>query len=79
MTDTTLTHIEQLVDQLSREEQLRLLEYMAQRLHLTIQPKQPQNLCGIWRDRFPADFNLDAVLSGIREEWKREWPSEMKP
>jgi len=79
MTDTTLTHVEQLVDQLSPEEQLLLLEHLAQRLRQVVQKKQPQDLYGVWRGRFPADFDLDATLNAIRSEWKREWPQEAKP
>jgi hypothetical protein len=79
MADTTLAHVEQLVDQLSLEEQLRLLEHLAQRLRQTAQKRQPQDLRGIWRDRFPVDFDLDAALSEIRQAWEHEWSQGSKP
>ncbi len=66
MADTSLMYVEQLVDQLSLEEQLRLLEHLAQRLRQTVQPRKPQDLYGIWRDHFPEDFDLDAALKDIR-------------
>jgi len=75
MGETTLTHIERLLDQLTFEEQIVVVEHLARRLSQAVQRrKQPQDLYGIWRDRFPADFDLDAALSDIRGEWEREWP-----
>jgi hypothetical protein len=35
--------------------------------------KQPQVLYGVWRGRFPDDFDLDAALKEIRSEWLKEW------
>ena len=78
MADTALDHVEQLVDQLSLEEQLRLLEHLAQRLRQTAQPRKPQDLYGIWRDHFPEDFDLDAALKDIRGVWKQERSQESK-
>jgi hypothetical protein len=73
MGETTLMHIEWLLDQLTFEEQITVVEHLARRLRQAVQKqKQPQDLYGIWRDRFPADF-LDAALSDIRREWEREW------
>jgi len=78
MTNTTLTHIEQLVDDLPLEDQLLLLEHLAQRLRQVAQQRPPQDLHGIWRDRFPADFDLDAALSEIRHAWEHEWSQGFK-
>ena len=70
MAGTSLTHVEQLVDQLSFEEQLRLVEHLAQRLRCKAQQIQPQDLYGVWRDRFPSGFDLDTALNEIRREWE---------
>ncbi|MDQ2731073.1 MAG: hypothetical protein M3Y56_05395 [Armatimonadota bacterium] len=32
-------------------------------------PLAPVSLYGIWKDKFPADLELDAILSSIRGEW----------
>ncbi len=74
MSETALTNVEQLLDQLTFEEQIVVVEHLARRLRQTIQQKQPQDLYGVWRDRFPADFDLDAALGDIRREWEKEWP-----
>ena len=78
MADTTLTHVEQLVERLSTEEQLRLLEHLTQRLRQMAQSRKPQDLYGAWRDRFPEDFDLDAALRDIRNAWKQEWSQDSK-
>jgi hypothetical protein len=77
MNETTLMRIERLLDQLTFEEQIAVVEHLARRLRQAVQKqKQPQDLYGIWRDLFPADFDLDAALSDIRREWEREWLQE---
>lgn len=35
--------------------------------------KIPGPLYGVWRSKFPQDFDLDAVLKEIRSEWLKEW------
>lgn len=56
------------------EEVKEVVEHLARRLRQAVQKqKEPQDLYGIWRDCFPADFDLDAALSDIRHEWEREW------
>jgi hypothetical protein len=77
MGETTLMHIERLLDQLTFEEQIAVVEHLARRLRQAVQKqKQPQDLYGIWRDLFPADFDPEAALSDIRRKWEREWPQE---
>lgn len=73
MSDTTLTRVEQLVDQLSFTDQLSLVEYLAQRLRQATLQKQPQDLYGVWRGRFPDDFDVESALGDIRRRWEREW------
>jgi hypothetical protein len=36
--------------------------------------ERPQSLRGIWEDKFPEEFDLDAALDEIRHEWEKEWP-----
>ena len=75
MSETALMRVERLLDQLTFEEQITLVQQLAWRLRQEVRPKQPRDLYGIWRDRFPADFDLDATLADIRHEWEREWPA----
>lgn len=78
MSETTLMPIEQLLDQLTFEEQIAVVEHLARRLRQAVQrQRQPKDLYGIWRYRFPADFDLDAALGEIRREWEREWSKEI--
>lgn len=81
MSETDLDQIRGLVDQLSFEDKLNLVEHLAKRLRQT--PARvadtaaflkPQDLYGIWRGQIPEDFDLDAALNDIRREWKNEWP-----
>jgi hypothetical protein len=69
-----------LADQLSFDEKLSLVEYLAQQLRqtetpsVTAQAKQPRDLRGIWKGKFPEDVDLDSLLHDIRHEWEKEWP-----
>lgn len=77
MSEVTIMQVERLLYQLPLEEQFTVVERLMQRsrqaLSQTIQRKKPQDLYGIWHDRFPADFDLDAALDEIRHEWEHEW------
>ena len=67
----TLAQIDKLLVKLTLEEQLLVFERLAQQLRQTLQAqKKPQDLYGIWRDRFPADVNIDEVLHDIRRGWQ---------
>ena len=68
MPETTLADVERLADQLPVDEQISLLEHVARRVRLTLPARPPQDLYGIWRDRIPADFDVDAALKEIRHD-----------
>ncbi len=80
MSQTILHQVKQLADQLSFDEKLSLVEYLAQQLRQTETPiatahsKKPQDLYGIWKGKFPDDIDLDSLLHDIRHEWEKEWP-----
>ena len=65
MSSPVLNQIEALLDDLTREEQLRLIDAIASRLRQT-ETRQPQSLFGIWRDQFPAGLDIDEALKEIR-------------
>jgi hypothetical protein len=73
MGETTLNDVERLAGQLPLEEQINLLEYLARQVRLSLASRSPQDLRGIWRGRFPDDFDVDASLKEIRHEWEGEW------
>jgi hypothetical protein len=67
----TLAQIDDMLVKLTLEEQLLVFERLAQQLRQTLQTqKKPQDLYGIWRDRFPANVDLDEVLQDIRQGWQ---------
>lgn len=66
MSANTFQVVERLLDRLTAEEQITMIEQLALRLRQTVRPKPPRNLYGIWKDRFPTDFDLDSTLSEIR-------------
>ena len=73
MSQTTLPRMKVLVEQLSTVDQLELVEHVMQKLKTTLPARKPRYLYGIWKGRFPDDFDLDAVLKEVRSEWEKEW------
>ena len=69
MADVSLKQIEQLVDELSFEEQLSLLGHLTQGLRQKAEALSPQDLYGLWKGCFPNEFDLDATLRDIRSQW----------
>ena len=74
MSQSAVGQIENLMVELTREEQLLIFERLAKQLRLTAQHpeevKRGQDLYGIWRDKFPPDFDIDAALDEIRHGWE---------
>ncbi len=73
MSETTFQTVEHLLDRLTLEEQIQVIEQLALRLRRTVRASRPQNLYGIWRGRFPAEFDVDTALAEIRHSWENEW------
>ena len=74
MENVTLENVAHLAEKLPLEEQLALLEKLAQGLRRRVSVKQkPQDLYGIWQNAFPPNFDIDSVLSEIRNEHKDEF------
>ena len=77
MIKPTVAFIEQLAAHLTTEDRLTLIERLARRTKLSLSrptddAKKPVSLRGIWKDKFPEDFDIDAVLKEIRSEWLKE-------
>ena len=76
MGTATLENIARLAENLPLEEQLILVEKLAQnlrrRVHAGQTGREPQNLYGIWQTAVPEDFDIDAALSEIRSDYKNE-------
>lgn len=73
MSQSQVAQIENLVTDLSFEEQLLLFERLARQLRYSIhQVKKPTDLYGTWQDRFPTDFDIDTALSEIRHDWESQ-------
>jgi len=63
--------IEALLEELSREELLTLIERIVQRLRQA-EKRKPRPLYGIWKGKFPEDANIDEALQEIRNQWQEE-------
>lgn len=71
MNPSAAAQIENLLAQLSSDEKLRLIARIAQNL-TEERPRTPQCLHGVWKDKFPADMDLDAALKEIRGGWQED-------
>jgi hypothetical protein len=69
---SSMQQIEALLDGLSRDELLSLIEHIARQLRQREQPP-PQPLYGIWKDKFPEDADIDAALKEVRQQWQEDF------
>ena len=75
MAETNLDQVRLLINQLSFEDKLNLVEYLARQLRwMPERSPKTQELYGIWRGQIPDDFDLEAALKDMRQEWEKEWP-----
>ena len=73
MSEVDRRRIDAIVAGLTVEEQLMVVERVAHRVRERIRLERPQaDLYGLWRNRFPADFDVDATLREIRSEWEHQ-------
>ncbi len=75
MSTSAFRQVESLLDQLTTNEQIALIELLARRLQraeIFGAPSAPRDLYGIWRDKFPPDMDLDQDLRTIREAWQED-------
>lgn len=76
MSQATLPSVKSLVDQLSTADQLALVQHVVHNLKAVFPTPshfRRQPLRGLWKGKFPDDFDLDATLKEIRGEWEKEW------
>jgi hypothetical protein len=64
--------IESLLEGLSPDELLALIEHIARRLRLH-ELRKPQPLHGIWRGKFPEDADIDTTLKKVRHQWQEDF------
>jgi len=82
MSEVNISRVQRLVDELSFEEKLSIIEYLVAQLRQTPESAshnsvaETQDLYGLWRNQLPEDLDLDALLISIRREWEKEWPQE---
>jgi hypothetical protein len=74
MATVTLENVTDLAEKLPLEEQLLLVERLAQSLRHRVHTSahKPQNLYGIWKKAVSEDFDIDSALSEIRNDWQAE-------
>ncbi len=66
-----IEQIETLLEELSPDELLTLIEYIARRLRQR-EERKPQPLYGSWRGKFPEDADIDATLKEVRQQWQED-------
>ena len=69
---TVLERIKQLSHSLSPKQRGELADYLKQPNGKPIAAKKPVSLRGSWKIKTPENFDLDATLREIRDEWKKE-------
>jgi hypothetical protein len=67
-----IQQIESLLEGLSPDELLALIEHIVQRLRLHGERK-PQPLYGIWQGKFPEDADIDTTLKEVRHQWQEDF------
>lgn len=68
---TVLEHIKNLSHSLTPKQRKELAKYLEKPSGKPVQ-KKIVSLRGSWKIDFPEDFDLDAALREIRNEWKKE-------
>jgi len=72
MNSNNRDQIEALLETLSRDELLALIEHIARRLRQG-EERKPQPLYGIWKGKFPEDVDVDTALKEIRQQWQEDF------
>lgn len=72
MGTATFEDLTELTEQLSTEDKLRLVEYLAQSLREHQETGQRKDLFGIYRNLVPGDVNIESALAEIRHGWHEE-------
>ena len=65
MYSSKLRKLKPLIDQLNSEEQLKIIEYTTFRLRHPIPRESSTSLRGIWKEKFPEQFDLDIEIKKI--------------
>lgn len=69
-----LEEVTALADKLSPAEKIKLVKHLAISLEkISIEDKKPQSLRGIWKDKFPEDFDAEKEIREIRDVWKKKF------
>lgn len=74
---TVLEHIKQLTQTLNAQQREELAEYLKKPNGKKSFDKKPESLRGSWKIDLPDDFDLDASLREIRDEWKKKLDVEI--
>jgi hypothetical protein len=89
MAHATLEYVIRLAESLSSEDKQTLVGHLNRQLDEQGSPEvmeqraatetKPTSLRGTWRDQFPPDLDVDAILAEIRSEWEGEPPEALSP
>jgi hypothetical protein len=76
MIQVNLEQLERLALQLPEQERMQLIESLRKSLADHNRSKPLRDLRGIWKDKVPSDFDIDAALREIRSEWKHKFEQD---
>ena len=63
-----------LADKLSPSEKIKLVKHLAISLeNIPFEKKKPQSLRGIWKGKFPENYDVEKGLREVRDEWKKKF------
>jgi hypothetical protein len=73
MGQVTLEQVRALADQLSFDDKISLLRWLAEHVRERAGGQVPKELHGAFKGEFPENVHLDSFLYEVRTEWEKEW------
>ena len=63
-----------LANRLSTAEKAKLVEYLSRTMNNpSTDKKAPQSFRGIWKEKFPDNFDAEKEIREIRDDWKEKF------
>jgi hypothetical protein len=76
MKPVSLEQVEALARQLSVDDQVALLRWLAEMVRHSAAGEVPRKLRGVFSGMFPENIELDNFLHEVRTDWEKEWTED---